>query len=144
MTASTVSRTGIATEAEPLFNGPVLNGAVWSVEVATTSLDEANDAITMGYLPAGVTLLGFIAFAEDLDSNASPALVSKITVGSTDVKTGMTLGQAATGLTSSISSFVAIEPLAITAKTAVTWTVTTAAGTAAAGTLVLTPVYLGS
>lgn len=143
MTASTVSRAGIATEAQPAFKGPILNGAVWSVEVATTSLDEANDTVNMGYLPAGVTLLGFIAFADDLDSNVSPALVSKITVGSTDVKTGMTLGQAATGLTSSISSFVAIEPLAITEETLVKWTVTTAAGTAAAGTLVLTPVYLG-
>jgi len=144
MTASTVSRPGIATETQPKFAGPVLNGRVWSVEVATTSLDEAADTVNMGYLPAGVTLLGFIGFADDLDTGVSAALISKITVGSTDVKTGMTLGQAATGLTSSVSSFIAIEPLAITEETLVKWAVTTAADTPAAGTLCLTPVYLGN
>ena len=144
MVASTVSRTGIATEAKPKACGPILNGAVWTTEVATTSIDEAADTINMGYLPPGVTLLGFIAFADDLDSNGTPTLAWKITVGSTDVKTAITIGQAATGLTHTLSSFIGIEPLTTTTETLVKVVITTAAATAVAGTLALTPVYLGN
>lgn len=144
MAVSTVSRTGIANEPKPKYNGPVLNGAVWTTEVATTSIDEVGDIINMGYLPTGVTLLGFIIFADDLDSNGTPTLAYKISVGATDVKTLVTIGQAATGLTHTISSFVGVEPLAITAESLVKVTITTVSATPVAGTLCFTPVYLGN
>jgi hypothetical protein len=142
MTASTVSRTGIATEPKPKLGGGILNAAVWSHELATTSIDENNDAVQMGYLPAAVTLVGFFAYVDDVDS--STALVWKITVGSTDVKTGITIGQATALSTHSLTQFLAIDPYTTTAETLVTVTFTTAAGTPVAGTIVLTPVYVGN
>jgi hypothetical protein len=142
MTASIVNRTGIATEPKPRFVGPVMNGVVWSVELATTSLDENNDGVNMGYLPEGVTLFGFSYYADDLDDGT--ALVAKITVGSTDVKTGITIGQADAKATHSLTQFLSIDPITTTAETLVKVTFTTAAGTPAAGTLVLVPFYLGN
>jgi hypothetical protein len=142
MTASTVSRTGIATEAKPKFGGGVLNAANWTHELATTSIDENNDAVNMGYLPAGVTLIGFSYYCDDVDSGT--ALVAKITVGSTDVKTGITIGQADAKSTHTLTQFMSIDPYTTTAETLVTVTFTTAAGTPVAGTLVLVPFYIGN
>lgn len=142
MAGETTSRTGISDVVMPKAIGPMLTGAVWTTELATTQLELA-DVVNMGYLPKGVTLVGFIPFVDDLDSNGSPALVWKITVGSTDVKTGLTLGQAAS-LTTVTNSFIAIEPLTTTATTLVSATVTTAAATAVAGTFCLVPVYIGN
>lgn len=106
----------------------------WTLTYSTTQ-NETNDVMEAGYLPAGVTVIGFIYSPSDMDTNGSPALVQKITVGSTDVATGLTGGQSGT------KSFVAINPIATTAKTLVKVTSTTAAATAAAGTVYLTPVY---
>ncbi len=142
MAGETTSRSGLDIDVVPHVQGPVLNGANWTTELATTQL-ELNDVINMGYIPNGATLLGFIAFADDLDTNASPALAWKITVGSTDVKTGITIGQAASVSTHSITQFLGIEPITMTAATLVKVTFTTAAATAAAGTFVLCPVYIG-
>lgn len=141
MAGETTSRSGIDASVLPKALGPVLTGVVWTTELATTQLELA-DVINMGYIPKGATLLGFIPFVDDLDSNGSPALVWKITVGSTDVKTGLTLGQAAS-LVTNTGGFIAIEPITVTAPTLVTVTVTTAAATAVAGTFCLTPVYIG-
>lgn len=143
MAGETTARSGIDPEVLPHAQGPILNGAVWTTELATSQLELA-DVIQMGYVPAGVTLLGFIAFADDLDSNGTPALAWKITVGVTDVKTGITIGQASSVSTHSISQFLGIEPITTTAKTLVSVTFTTAAATAAAGTFSLTPVYIGN
>lgn len=142
MAGETTSRIGIDIDVIPHAQGPILNGAVWTTELATGQL-ELNDVINMGYVPKGATLIGFIAFADDLDSNASPALAWKITVGSTDVKTGITIGQASSVSTHSISQFLGIEPITLTDATLVKVTFTTAAATAAAGTFCLTPVYIG-
>jgi hypothetical protein len=143
MTATTVARTGITTEAQPKARGPILNGVVWTIEAATTSLDEANDAIQMGYIPAEVTLIGFVMYADDLDTG-TVALVTKLTVGTTDVKTGITIGQADAKITHTLTQFLAIDPYTTTVETLVTLTVTTAAATAATGTIALTPVYIGN
>lgn len=142
MTASTVSRTGISTEAKPKVGGGILNAVNWTHELATTSIDENNDAVNMGYLPAGVTLIGFSYYCDDVDS--ATALVAKITVGSTDVKTGITIGQADAKVTHSLTQFMSIDPYTTTAETLVTVTFTTAAGTPVAGTLVLVPFYIGN
>lgn len=143
MTATTVARTGITTEPLAKAGGPILNGMVWTHTVATTSIDEANDAIQMGYLPAGVTLIGFVLYAPDLDSG-TPALITKITVGSTDVKTGITIGQADATVTHTLTQFLSIAPYTTTAETLVTITVTTAAATAVSGAISLTPIYIGN
>lgn len=142
MAGETTSRSGLDAQLLPHARGPVLNGAVWTTELATTQL-ELNDVINMGYIPTGAVLLGFIAYADDLDSNGSPALAWKITVGSTDVKTGITIGQASSVSTHSITQFLGIEPITTTEATLVKVTFTTAAATAAAGTFCLVPVYIG-
>lgn len=141
MAGETTARSGIDIDSLPRMGGPVLNAAPWTVEVTTAQL-ELNDVLQLGYLPAGVTLLGFIAFADDLDSGT--ALVWKVTVGATDVKTGVTIGQAAAVSTHSLTQFLAVEPLTTTDRTLVSVTFTTAAGTAVAGTFSLTPVYIGN
>lgn len=141
MAGETTARSGIDAQVLPLAQGPVLNGAVWTTELATTQLELA-DVIQMGYIPAGVTLIGFVAFADDLDT--ATALVWKITVGAADVKTGITIGQAAALSTHTLTQFLSIDPVTTTAATLVSVTITTAAGTAAAGTLVLTPIYIGN
>jgi hypothetical protein len=141
MAGETTSRSGY-TDPLPKFGGPVLNAAVWTTELGTTQL-ELNDVINMGYIPKGSTLVGFFSYADDLDSNGAPALAWKITVGSTDVKTGLTIGQATSVSTHSITQFLGIEPITATADTLVKVTFTTAAATAAAGTFCLVPVYIG-
>jgi hypothetical protein len=143
MAGETTARSGIDAQVLPLAQGPILNAAVWTTELATTQLELA-DVIQMGYIPSGVTLIGFVAFADDLDSNGSPALVWKITVGASDVKTGITIGQATAVSTHSLTQFLAIDPVTTTAATLVSVTFTTAAATAVAGTLCLTPVYIGN
>lgn len=141
MAGETTARSGIDIDVLPLACGPVLNGVVWTTELATTQLELA-DVIQLGYLPKGVTCIGFVAFADDLDSGT--ALVWKITVGSTDVKTGMTIGQADAKLTHTLNQFLAIDPITTTDRTLVSVTFTTAAGTAVAGTFCLTPIYIGN
>lgn len=142
MAGETTSRSGIDSDVLPHMQGPVLNSVVWTTELATGQL-ELNDVINMGYIPNGATLVGFFAYADDLDSSGSPALAWKITVGSTDVKTGITIGQATSVSTHSVTQFLGIEPITMTAATLVKVTFTTAAATAAAGTFVLCPVYIG-
>lgn len=112
---------------------PVI-GQTWSLAYATTEL-ELNDVKEFGYIPTGATLVGFIYAPTDLDTNGSPAVVQKVTVGSTDVATGLT------GAQTGAASFVAIRPITVTADTLVTVTTTTAAATAAAGTVHLTALY---
>lgn len=145
MTATTVNRlTDLNTAIMPqaAVGGQLTCPAPWTYELATTSIDENNDAVNMGYLPAGVTLLGFIPYADDLDS--ATGLVWKITVGSTDVKTGITIGQASALSTHTLTQFLSIDPYTTTAKTLVKITFTTAATTPVAGTIVLTPVYVSA
>ena len=112
-----------------VFGGP---GETMTGTYATTQL-ETNDVMEMGYIPAGVKLLGFIYKPTDLDTGTQ--LAQKITVGSTDVASSLTGGQTGTG------SFVAIDPYKTTAPTQVKITTTTAAQTPAAGSVYLTPVY---
>jgi hypothetical protein len=102
----------------------------FTVSFATTQLETA-DVVECGYTPASGTIYGVIYSPTDMDTNVSPALVQKVTVGSTDIVTGLTGGQTGT------KSFVGCVPLALTAKAKVSITSTTAAGTAAAGTVYL-------
>jgi len=102
----------------------------FSAAFATTQL-ELNDVVEMGYAPSGVTIYGVIYAPTDMDTNVSPAVVQKVTVGSTDIATGLT------GAQTGAKSFAGCTPLALTAKSKVSITTTTVPGTAAAGTVYL-------
>lgn len=134
---ATTTRTGVDIQQIPKFGGPVLNSAVWSHEYTAGQL-AVNEVLEMGYVPDGATVVGFFLYSDDLDSGATPALARKVTVGSTDVKTGITTGQSAGGV------FVDMEPVTVSGDTLVKITVTTAAATAAAGTTVLVPLYIAN
>lgn len=108
-----------------------LTAHTW-VKSYSTAQNETNDVMEFGMLPAGVKLLGFIYAPSAM---AAADLVHKITVGSTDVATGLT------GAVLGTPSFIAITPMDITSPTLVKVTSTTAATTPAAGTLYLTPIY---
>lgn len=95
---------------------------------------ELNDVNEAGYVPANITVYGWLVQATDMDTNAAPALVQKITLGSTDLVTGITAGQSAG------QAVYACTPTTVTAKTKVSVTNTTAAATAAAGTLYVTAI----
>lgn len=97
----------------------------------STTQNETNDVMEAGYLPSGATVYGVIYAPTDMDTNVSPAVVHKVTIGSTDVVTGLT------GAQTGAKTYNAITPLTLTAKTLAKVTSTTAAATAAAGTLYL-------
>jgi len=121
--------TTVAVSADPPFAAPTGMFLVpFTVAYATGQL-EANDVMELGYLPANCTVYGFLYSPTDMDTNVSPAMVQKVTLGSTDVATGLTGGQ------SGAKTFVGITPVTITANTLAKVTTTTAPGTAAAGTL---------
>lgn len=93
--------------------------------------NETADVKNIGYLPPNLTVYGVHYRPTDMDTNVSPAVVHKVSVGSTDIVTGLTGAQTGTGQT------VPCIPLTITTKTLVTVTSSTAAATGAAGTLYL-------
>jgi hypothetical protein len=92
----------------------------------STAQNETNDVMELGYLPANCNVHGVIYSPTAM---AASALVQKITIGSTDVVTGLT------GAVLGTSSWQTWAPVALTAKTLAKVTSTTAATTPAAGTL---------
>lgn len=111
-----------------------LVGNPWLIPYLTTELELA-DVKEVGYLPAGVTLLGFFYCPDAL---AASALVQKITVGATDVLTGLI------GAVLGTKTLQLITPIVIADKTLVKVTCTTAAVTPAAGNIWLTPIYFST
>ncbi len=135
MAGETTSVAALARVTPKKLPFPALTATVFTLTYATTQL-EANDVMEAGFVPANVTVVGFLYAPGDLDTNGSPAVVQKITIGSTDVATGLT------GAQSGARSFVAINPYSVgDAPELVKVTTTTAPGTAAAGTVYLTPIY---
>lgn len=99
----------------------------------STTQNELNDVMEAGYIPAYTRVLAVVWAPTDMDTNGSPAVVHKVTVGSTDVVTGLTGAQSgAASLTvctqASIVAAVSSSPQLVKVQT------TTAAATAAAGT----------
>lgn len=135
MAGETVSASATARVTGKKMPGSGLVANPWTLAYSTTN-NETNDVMEAGYLPEGVTCIGFLYAPDDMDS--STGLVQKITVGSTDVATGLSGGQ--TGA----KTFVPIVPYVTTAPTLVKVTTTTAATTAVAGNLYLTPVYFST
>lgn len=102
----------------------------------STTQNETADVMEMGYLPPHVTVIGIEYRPDDMDS--ATALVQKITIGTTDVATGLTGGQTGT------SSYQQVKPplaLPENSKTLIKVTSTTAAGTPVAGNLTLIVEY---
>ena len=138
MTASTVSVAASAKKRLRKTSNIGLVGNPFTTSIATTSIDEQDDIVELGYVPAGVTVVGFAVKATDLDTAGSPALVFKLMLGSTDLVTLITIGQTGTG------GVYACVPTTTTEPTKVSMKVTTAAGTAASGTLYTTPLYFSA
>lgn len=110
-----------------------------TVALRTTDL-ATNDVTGVCKVPANSTTFGFFLFTDDLDSNGSEALVWSVLIGSTVVQAGITNATAKAG------TFFACTggPKTVTADTIVYLKATTAAGTAAAGNVTITPVYTTS
>jgi hypothetical protein len=135
MTASTT-----AAPTNSIFRGAKLSNVAltaftMSHTYTTAELNEINDAVEFGYVPAGVTVVGVLWKSDDVDTHGTPTLTQKITLGSSDVVTGDTTGRAGTG------AFHIITPVTTTAPTLVKVTATAAAATAAAGSAYLTFLY---
>ena len=99
-----------------------------------TTDNQTNDVMEAGYVPAGVTVIGFLVVMSDMET-ATTNVRHKITLGSTDLVTAIALGGAGG------ADFFPCTPTTTTAATLVKVTTTTAAGTGAAGTAYVTPLY---
>ena len=104
----------------------------FSLTFGTTD-NETNDVVQAGYLPAYTRVVAVIWAPTDMDTNVSPAVVHKVTVGATDIVTGLTGAQSgAASLT--VCTQASIATAVSSSAQLVTVTSTTAAATAAAGT----------
>lgn len=104
------------------------------VAMTTAMIDNANDEVGLFWVPKGFVVTGITAWATDMDTNGTPALLFDIGDDSDEDRllAGSTIGQAATS-----SSAIATAGFLYkyTAKTLIKAYVKTAAATAAAGTL---------
>lgn len=102
----------------------------------STTQNETDDVMECGYIPPFARAVAVIWCPTDMDTNVSPAVVHKVTVGSTDIVTGLT------GAQTGAASITAVIPTAVDDATSssaqlVKVQSTTAAATAAAGTAML-------
>jgi hypothetical protein len=130
--------TSLAGSASKLFYDQGGAGAfiAYMSQSFSTTQNETADVMEMGYIPPNVRVLAVGYYPTDMDTNVSPALVHKVTVNSVDQVTGLTGGQTGT------SSWNTVTPTAVTTTPGtspqlVTVTSSTAAATAAAGTVTL-------
>ena len=101
----------------------------------STSQNELNDVMQAGYLPAGAKVVAVSAHSTDMDSGIA-AVVHKVTVGSTDIVSGLVAAQAGVAsITPTTAAYIQAAP--VSSEQLVTVTSTTAAATAVAGTLTL-------
>lgn len=173
MAATTVTMTTTVEAAPALMlargNNGGLKVAANTVEVATTSLDEADDRVMILALPGNARLIDLVLFNDDLDSNGSPALTMDIGLFYGDGVVGQTAGTAidddalATAITTLQSANtagvrIAYEALNIDKIGKPLWeiagltkdpgmiyigtSVAVAAGTAAAGTITMYALYV--
>jgi hypothetical protein len=106
-----------------------------AVTVATAALDEQDDVFQLGYIPAGIRVHGFIVSATDMDTG-SAALVYKLRIAGADVVTGVTTGQ-----TAATAAHYLATPVTTTGLSVVDAMITTAAATAAQGTVKVRVLY---
>jgi len=126
-----------ASAARTYYDNPGAGTFVVSFNLTFGTTDnELNDVNQAGYLPPNVKLLAVGWYPTDMDTNGSPAVVHKVTVGSTDVVSSLTGAQSGTSSLTPVTN--AARVLApSTSPTLVQVQTTTAAATAAAGTAVL-------
>ena len=137
MTASTTAVSfDTKKRARKLSNG-ALTTMTFDLTIGDTDTEE-NDILEAGYVPAGVTVIGFIVTVSDLDSSETPAVVLSVLLGSTAKVAGLTLGQGGG------SGLYPCVPTTTTAATVVSLKTTTAPDTAAAGTAQITPIYFSA
>jgi hypothetical protein len=112
----------------------IIAGIACTVAVTTAMIDNANDEIELGWVPAGFTVVGVEFRATDMDTDGSPALVWD--VGDADdedrILAAITTGQAA-GRTDALAA--AGTLYTYTTKTRIKAYVKTAAATGASGTI---------
>ena len=136
-TTSTQVATGITAKHSSLSGHVVADTVSHSVTTAELQL---NDVIQMVKVPKGATVLDVILVSTDIDTNGSPAVV--LAVGDGDDNdyyvTGSTIGQAG-GIVR--SNALTAKPKTYTADDTIDVTVTTAAATAATGTISLTVLF---
>lgn len=118
--------TTVALSADPPFVVPTGFFLVPFTVSYSTTQNETADVMELGYLPANCKVYGCIYTPSAM---AASALVQKITIGSTDVVTGLI------GAVLGTSSLQTWSPVSLTANTLAKVTSTTAATTPAAGTL---------
>lgn len=127
-----------ATTADAVYSplGPLLSGGKPIKFEALAAELELADQYLIGYIPAGVTFVGAILKTDDLDSG-SEALVWTLNVGAVAFDT-----------TTNALAFAGIlmtgDFITTTAETPIYLIASTAATTAAAGTINFMPLYLGS
>jgi hypothetical protein len=128
--------TSVAASSARLYSDVPVGGfwATFSLTYGATD-NETNDVMEAGYLPANVRTLAVIWAPTDMDTG-TPAVVHKVTVGSTDIVTGLTGAQSGTAsLTVCLQAAIVATPS--TSPALVKVTTTTAAATGAAGTALL-------
>jgi hypothetical protein len=126
-----------ASAARNFYDNPGAGLFVVPFNLTFASTDnETNDVMQAGYCPPNVRLVAVGWYPTDMDTNVSPAVVHKVTVGSTDVVTGLTGAQSGTASFTPVTNAAAVLAPSTSAQL-VTVTSTTAAATGAAGTAVL-------
>ena len=120
----------------PAFKGPTLHIHEVTATYSATNQLELNDVLELCYLPAGIKIWAIDVAATDMDTHVSPTLAQKITVGSTDVVTGITAGQSGAKVNYPLGSAYTTSGIEL-----VTITNTAAAATAATGSLKVRFIY---
>jgi hypothetical protein len=114
-----------------------LAALVCSFEAVEGELETA-DQYLVGYLPSGVTVPQAVLLTDDLDVDDSVALAWDVLIGATALATA--IGND----TAKVGTMVFGDFITTTAKTAVYLKASTAAATAAAGTVNLAVFYVGT
>jgi hypothetical protein len=135
MTASTVAVAASAAHLCPKPYETGLQGTTFTASIATTSLDDVGDIVELGYIPANVTVLGFIVSTASLAASALVYKIQFVAGGTTtDITTSVTTGSGAGAAFWGVSP----APVVTTAVTKVQINITTVATTPAAGVFNLT------
>jgi hypothetical protein len=115
---------------------------VMAVEIPTTSIDEANDIVWLGWIPAGAVLVDYFVKVDDLDTGTSLAFVIGDTTTTNFFFTAAATTTAAQGGgVISPASTSTVKYTKYATATRIKWTTNTAAQTAAAGTVLFGLTY---
>lgn len=135
MTASTTAVSFATKKRGIKLSNKAVTAMTFDLALVDADLEE-NDILEVGYVPAGVTVFGFLITISDLDTDVSPAHVCQVQLGTTALVAGLTTGQGGG------SDIYACVPTTTTAATVVRFKTTTAPTAAAeTGTVQITALY---